>query len=281
MFANRTQCEDSNQIESFSNSLAKVGRAYLDRGWSIIPLLGKQPGLSAWKEYQSRLPTLDEVADWFASANPKPTGVGIVTGKLSGLVVVDCDSPEDTAYWSNRFPNSPLMVETGRGGTHIYYRFPCDESVPNRVKLFRRQIDVRGEGGYVAAPPSRHPSGKSYAWTEHVDLHQPLPLFDAAWLVDLEHPAFPRAVDVCTKSFRNVAAYIHRIHANSGEGGHSATFRAACKLRDAGLSPEDAWALLVEWNKTNANPPWSAIELRHKIESAYQVGGGASAQRVY
>jgi hypothetical protein len=54
--------------------------------------------------------------------------------------------------------------------------------------------------------------------------------------------------------------------------GHNTTFRAACKLRDAGLEYEDALALLIEWNETNAHTPWSAKELSHKIDSAYQSG---------
>lgn len=64
-------------------------------------------------------------------------------------------------------------------------------------------------------------------------------------------------------------AYIQRIEAVAGHGGHNATFRAACKLRDAGLSAEEALAVLEHWNATNAKPPWSTAELRHKILSVY------------
>lgn len=275
MFAKDPQIDRNEQLAPrCEDSLYAVATAYLHHNWSLIPLLGKQPGVATWKEYQTRLPSADEVRAWFAAANPRPTGIGIITGKLSGLIVVDCDSSEDANHWLGRFPRSPLMVETGRGGLHVYYEAPSNTDVHNRVKLFHRAIDVRGEGGYVAAPPSRHPSGKLYAWTAAcVDFHQTLPQFDAAWLIDSEGTLFRCAPDVHTTVFRNVAAYIGRIHAIAGHGGHSSTFRAACKLRDAGLSPEDALALLVEWNKTNAHPPWSASELHHKIQSAYQVRG--------
>ena len=250
-----------------------VAKVYLARGWPLIPLLGKQPGLATWKEYQTRLPTTADLALWFGFTSPKPTGIGIVTGRLSGLVVVDCDSPNDAAFWLGRFPRSPLMVQTGRGGMHIYYHTPSME-VRNRAKLFQRQIDIRGEGGYVAAPPSQHPNGVSYAWTEpSVDLHTTLPAFDPLWLVDTERLEVPRAAHVGTTTLRNVAAYIGRIAATAGQGGHNATFRAACKLRDAGLSPDDALVILSRWNDTNAFPPWSPEELQHKIASAYQAGG--------
>jgi hypothetical protein len=62
---------------------------------------------------------------------------------------------------------------------------------------------------------------------------------------------------------------IRRIHANAGEGGHNATFRAACNLRAAGLSEDEALRVLSDWNETNASPPWSAADLIHKIRSAF------------
>lgn len=198
--------------------------------------------------------------------------MGIVTGKLSGLVVVDCDTPEDAAYWQNRFPSSPLSVQTGGGGLHVYYLAPENLDVGNRVKIHRRRIDLRGEGGYVAAPPSRHPSGHRYAWRgDVIDLDQPLPTFDPAWLVDSRQPAPSLSSDLQASAVRHVVAYIRRIQATAGEGGHNATFRAACKLRDAGLSSDLALAILCEWNATNAHPPWSEKELIHKIQSAFSV----------
>lgn len=253
------------------SSLVDAARTYLACGWSIIPLDGKQPALASWKEFQFRRPTREEVTCWFHGRTEKPSGVGVVTGKLSGVVVVDCDAADDVAYWLSRFPSSPLIAQTGRGGAHIYYETPPDADVHNRVKIHRRSIDVRGEGGYVAAPPSRHPSGKLYAWREASNQQEALPLLDPLWLTDPEAAMTnPRSVS-CAESVRNVAAYITRIHATSGEGGHNATFRAACKLRDAGLSEDEALAILREWNVTNAHPAWEEKDLAHKIRSAFKA----------
>lgn len=63
-------------------------------------------------------------------------------------------------------------------------------------------------------------------------------------------------------------AYIAHIRAISGQGGHNATFRAACKLRDSGLGEAEALAALVEWNETNAQPKWTVKELLHKVDDA-------------
>ena len=64
-------------------------------------------------------------------------------------------------------------------------------------------------------------------------------------------------------------AYGKTIFAVSGSGGHKATFRFVCFMRDLGLAPAEVYSVLLEWNETNADPKWSDRELTHKIESAY------------
>lgn len=252
--------------------LAQAAQEYLAAGWSLIPLFGKLPALPRWKEYQRRLPSADEVATWFTASDRPPSGIGVVTGRLSKLVVVDCDCEADASFWSKTFPASPLVVRTGGGGVHFYYAMPDGSDVRNRAGVLRRKIDVRGEGGYATAPPSSHPSGRQYAW-QSFDAKAALPCFDASWLAEEPRPARAPATNYIGK-VRNAVAYIRRIHAVAGEGGHNATFRAACKLRDAGLSEDEALAVLGDWNETNASPPWSAAELQHKIRSAYGTLGG-------
>jgi hypothetical protein len=55
----------------------------------------------------------------------------------------------------------------------------------------------------------------------------------------------------------------------SGKDGSGATFAVACALVKFGLSPDDAWPLLVEYNQRCA-PAWSERELRHKLEDAFR-----------
>lgn len=263
--------EPSSEQKQFHEQRAGGLRAesvrYLRAGWSIVPLHGKAPAIQSWKEFQTRLPSIDEASAWFSSGSRVPSGLGVITGSLSGLVVVDCDSNDDARYWSERHPASPLVVATG-GGVHYYYAMPSDAEVRNRAGVLGRKIDVRGEGGYAAAPPSIHSSGVCYSWLSF-DLGTKLPVFDAAWLVDASRPK-ERLPKAYAGVVRNAVAYIRKIHAEAGQGGHNATFRAACKLRDAGLSEDEALAILGDWNETNASPPWSAHELQHKIRSAFR-----------
>jgi hypothetical protein len=239
---------------------------YRDRGHSVIPVIGKVPAIPTWNEFRKRLATWDEIRYWSSRAD---FGIAIVTGKLSGLVVIDCDSKADAEWALARFPKSPLMVHTGggRGGLHIYFRQP-DTVIGNRAKIHSRAIDVRGEGGYVIAPPSKHPvTGQHYTWASFGDYAlEEIPVLDAALL-----GTTTRSMNNGGGSIRDGAAYIRSIRAISGQGGHNATFRAACRLRDSGMRREEALAILVEWNETNAEPRWTVKELLHKVQSAYEV----------
>ena len=118
-------------------------------GFSVIPVQpgGKRP-LVPWTEYQNHRPTEEEIRRWwqqYPNAN-----VGIVTGKVSRIVVIDLDLDKDNnESGAGIYEQAPtdLIVKTGRGGYHLYYRYPEDvDYVPNRVGLLPG-VDVRPEAG--------------------------------------------------------------------------------------------------------------------------------------
>lgn len=158
---------------------------YFDRGWSIIPLVGKRPPKNfGWKRLQIERATLDDVRRWFAPLSGGFTNIGIVTGAVSGIMVVDCDTPDDTEWWRENFPATPLASQTGRGGAHLFYRTSPNVLAGNRANILGRNIDIRGDGGYVCAPPSVHPdTDVVYEWQlwRHYALDE-IPFFDPAWL---------------------------------------------------------------------------------------------------
>lgn len=70
-------------------------------------------------------------------------------------------------------------------------------------------------------------------------------------------------------------AYLSKVPpAISGQGGHRATFYAACACVRLGLSEHEAFDSLGEWNR-RCQPPWTERELRHKIRDAFRKVGGA------
>jgi len=94
--------------------------------------------------------------------------IGIATGARSGIVAVDIDPRHDGnlsfRHLINEYGSLPPRptVATGGGGRHLYFQCP-DVPIKSRAAILPG-IDVRGERGYVVAPPSRHASGKRYRW---------------------------------------------------------------------------------------------------------------------
>jgi hypothetical protein len=94
--------------------------------------------------------------------------IGIATGVVSGIFVVDVDDAEaELKRLEAEHGELPQTVEviTGReDGRHLYFKCP-NALIGNTAGKIAEGIDTRGEGGYVLAPPSIHPSGRRYAWS--------------------------------------------------------------------------------------------------------------------
>jgi hypothetical protein len=146
---------------------------YRALGWSVIPIRpsDKKPWLGSWREYQTRQATEDEVTTWFAPDRPGlyMANLGVVAGKVSNLAIVDFDgyTGSDPAAFLRHMgipANAPIAI-TGKG-FHVYYRHPGG-GVRNGVRvgvLSGVGVDLRGDGGYVVAPPSIHENGRHYHW---------------------------------------------------------------------------------------------------------------------
>ena len=157
--------KDNNEI----NKLFQWVQFYHSHGLSVIPLkfASKEP-LIPWKEFQERLPTEEELQEWFGKK--KWVNIGIVCGRVSSnLVVFDFDSLElFEEFWEN-LPEElkeklrkTWVVQTGKG-LHVYARVKNPEFL--KTRRFEG-IDIKGEGGYVVVPPSMHPSGKLYEFVK-------------------------------------------------------------------------------------------------------------------
>lgn len=74
-----------------SGAMVNSALAYGAREWSEIPMqpCGKRP-LVAWREYRQRVAGEDEIVRWFRRW--PDANVGVVTGRISGIVVVDVDT---------------------------------------------------------------------------------------------------------------------------------------------------------------------------------------------
>ncbi len=125
--------------------------------------IGKRP-LVAWKTYQEELAHADQVDEWWMRW--PDANIGIVTGAVSGIVVLDADGPKGLESLDSFGSTSTWVSKTGRdeGGRHVFYRHPGPQvRIENRTGLLPG-LDVRGDDGYVIAPPSLHRSGRKYTW---------------------------------------------------------------------------------------------------------------------
>jgi hypothetical protein len=168
---------------------------YANRGWQVFPVhavrkdgtctCGKTCASPA-KHPVTRRGLLDASGDpdtvmgWWRRwpwAN-----LAIATGAASGIVVLDVDTDKGgtgslVQLESEVGPlQGTLTSHTGGGGVHLVYRHP-GVPVKTRARAFGPGLDIRGDGGYIVAPPSRHISGDGYAWD---DLAVPIAHFPAA-----------------------------------------------------------------------------------------------------
>lgn len=157
-------------------SLLEAALGYAKRGWRVFPVQGKLPLVSHWDKEA----TTDEaqITEWFEDPNwefeaqEQPhfeeVGIGLVTG--SGLVVLDVDAGHGGldsmatlfSEYAGKLGDTPV-VRTGGGGLHFY--FGTDKELRNKTGI-RQGIDIRGDGGFVVAPPSLHSSGNRYTWED-------------------------------------------------------------------------------------------------------------------
>lgn len=132
----------------------------------------------------------DQIEAWFEQGTHE-WNIGVATGDISGLVVVDVDQGKGADINDLLVPGVDQMifntpkVKTG-AGLHFYYKLPPGVTVKNSASRLGKFIDVRGDGGYVIAPPSKHISGRNYELL-NPDNDQILE-FPKAWLDKLAQP---------------------------------------------------------------------------------------------
>ncbi|MBT6361706.1 MAG: bifunctional DNA primase/polymerase, partial [Rhodospirillaceae bacterium] len=171
----------SNDNQEIDNGFLLAAQSYREKGWSIIPLQAceKVPDLRTWTSFQETAASEETISRWWEAKSNR--NVGIVTGQVSGLIVLDVDGSdgEESLAMLGQVPTTPT-VRTARGH-HYYFKHPG-----GKLPIFagrRPGIDFRGDGGYIVAPPSVHPDGSIYEW---VVSPNDTPLADAPdWLLEL------------------------------------------------------------------------------------------------
>lgn len=235
---------------------------YLARGWSVLPLRKREKRpLIRWEMFQAELPSVSDVTGWFRRW--PDANLGVVTGTISNLIVIDIDPNHGGADaledLERRFGAMPATVEsrTGGGGRHLYFAHP-GFPVRNRVGI-GRGIDLRGDGGYVVAPPSIHPSGEPYRWLsgqapEECEL-APLP----HWLA---------AAAGVLRPGRSVGDWRRLVLEGVPEGQRNSTIASLTgHLLWHGVDTTVTLELMLAWNRQRCRPPLDDAEVAQVVRN--------------
>lgn len=264
------------------NQLLEAALAYARRGWHVLPLHSPRNRRCSCRRPQCASPgkhprTRHGLTE--ATTNPSAirawwrtwpdANIGLRTGRLSGLVVVDVDpghgGEESLAELERRYGPLPetMAARTGGGGRHLLFQHPGG-LIRNKVQVAGLPgLDVRGDGGYIVAPPSTHISGRPYRWEPGSDLERvslaPLP----GWLGEFlqASPAWP-GTRTSHETWRALVAE------GAVEGTRNTSVAAlAGHLLRRGIDPLVTLELIQAWNLARNRPPLPAEEVRRVVES--------------
>jgi hypothetical protein len=227
--------------------------------------IAKHPLPSAWQKVCSSDPLA--IKSWWKTFGD--INAGVVTGKASGVVVLDIDprhggmdTLDDLQAKHGRLPDT-ATVETGSGGFHYYFKAP-DISLKNGANVGGQGVDFRGDNGFVVSPHSLHKSGGIYDWydgqTPSEAGFSDLP----SWLFDLVYKPPVKQVE------------IQKEGAKVSEGGRNVWLASlAGAIRNKGCGYKTILAALVEANIECCHPPLAPEEIIiiAKSISKYQING--------
>lgn len=231
------------------SSLQSEALIYAQNNFKIFPLKVNskcEQVLKSWKEEATN--DINQVTKWWL--NNSQYNIGLKTG--SGLIVIDIDCKngknglEQIKPFLANFPKTKI-AKTCHGGYHFYYK--VDREVRNYVNLLDG-VDVRGDGGYVLAPPSIV-DDKSYTWVNDLQIANAndavYKLLERDKLQVVNHLS---SATVIQQGVRN-----------------ETLFRLGCMMQAKGMSDESIEASLEIENMKRCNPPLSKKELASIIKS--------------
>ena len=226
-------------IAKWSRRPIDAAIVYGRRGWPVFPCHGPSHGVGGCTCFRAdcgspakhprvsgglNSATTDEalIRRWWSSW--PAANVAIRTGQASGLVVLDVDPDHggDESLAQVIEQHGPLppgrTIQTGGGGRHLYFRHPGGVVRNDAGRKLGAGIDIRDDGGYVLAPPSRHVSGGRYAVVQRGG---ELPTLPGWLLAAVQPPEIERRPPATTSGVRDASAWarsaldgeLHRLQA--------------------------------------------------------------------
>ena len=244
----------------------RAALAYPERfGWPVFPCQPKGKKPVTPNGFQDA--TTDERKIWGWWTQYPDANIGIATGQISGIDVLDVDprhgGDETLSELEAEHGKIPDTVEslTGGGGRHILFRFRA--GVRNSAGRLPG-LDVRGEGGYFIAPPSIHESGQEYAWEVSSRPGEVEITEWPEWLLD--------ALQASNGKPQNPAPAVEEA---IPEGRRNETLTSlAGTMRARGMGEEEIVAALLVANQRRCNPSLPEDEIRQIVASIMRYSPG-------
>lgn len=228
--------------------------------WSVIPL---SPGAKIPPKgfsvipFRERIASHEEIESWW-KANPK-YNIGIITGKLSNLFVVDHDKhkPEYSENEALKYIPDNIITTTcttPSGGEHQYFLFSGAEGMTIKAG-FAPAMDYRGEGGYVVAPPSVNGNGNAYRWVEGLTPDEcPPAVLEVSFLKIITNSIYGDVTKSDVSPEHLVTAVTKRYIWEDGKRDDNLYYVAQC-LKDCGAEndyiSQVLRAIMLSWKEVN------------------------------
>jgi hypothetical protein len=167
---------------SLDNPRLAAALAYAARGWRIFACHSVQdgsctcgkpdcahPGKHPLTRHGFKDATTDpqQIVRWWT--DHPDANIAIATGAVSGVIVVDEDPRHggdltlaDLEAQHGKLPETAVSF-TGGVGAHYFFRY-LGEPIRSGTGVLGPGLDIKSDGGYIIAPPSRHASGRDYEW---------------------------------------------------------------------------------------------------------------------
>jgi len=226
-------------------------------GWRVFPVRADKtpfPGTHGFKDATNDPERVKSLFAAYPNAN-----VAVATGPGSGVFAVDVDVKNGVGWTGfetfeqqhGKLPET-LTIDTPSGGRHFIYAYPEGLIIGNKTNLDGLQIDIRGDGGYIVAPPSVLQSGSGYRLANDAPIAQA-----PQWLLEL----------VCKKEVGTGAAAGSNAGMIAKGGRNSVLCSIAGSLRRKGTNEDAINRALQAINEAQCSPPLDASEVERIARS--------------
>lgn len=235
--------------------LLDAALGYAARGLPVFPCRPRAKKPATTHGFKDATTDANAIQAWWRDM--PDAGIGMPTGAVSGLFVIDVDprhgGPESLDQLTEQYGDLPATAEshTGDGGRHLFFRHP-GEHVRCSQSEIGPGIDIKGDGGYVVLPPTIHPNGTAYTWELSSDIADVPPADCPAWLKALVCAQPPTVESTTTEADGNPIP----------SGQRNATLaRLAGAMRRVGMGRAEIVAALHVCNTSRCRPPLPPAEV--------------------